>query len=246
MLFNILTIFPEKIEYFFSQGLVKKAIENKIFKYKILNIREYGLGKYRKVDDYPYGGGNGMLLRYDVLKKAFSSIKPSYTIHLSPRGELLTQKNCNKIKNIALEKNLCIICGAYEGIDQRFIDNHVDLEISIGNYVIHSGETACTVLLESIIRLLDGFMENYETKQNESFMLNNDFLLEYDQYTRPIKYSGNYVPEILYSGNHSLINKWQHYNQLFKTFKKDKKLLFEYSLNRKEADFLLDSYFDSR
>ena len=203
MKFNVLTLFPEMFEPM-KQSIIGRAIENEQIALNIINIRDFSKDKHKKVDDTPYGGGAGMVMRADVVYDAFKSIKDENTrlIYLSPKGLKLNQE---KVKNLSKEKIITLLCGHYEGIDQRVLDEIVDEEISIGDYVLTGGEIPAMVLIDAISRYVDGVIAK-ESVNEESF---SDGLLEYPQYTRPEVFLGKKVPEILLSGHHENIDKWR-------------------------------------
>ena len=203
MKFNVLTLFPEMFEPM-KQSIIGRAIENEQIELNIINIRDFSKDKHKKVDDTPYGGGAGMVMRADVVYDAFKSIKDENTklIYLSPKGLKLNQE---KVKNLSKEKIITLLCGHYEGIDQRVLDEIVDEEISIGDYVLTGGEIPAMVLIDSISRYVDGVIAK-ESVNEESF---SDGLLEYPQYTRPEVFLDKKVPEILLSGHHENIDKWR-------------------------------------
>jgi len=206
MKINILTLFPQMFECILSQSIIGKAIEKKIIDIDIINFRDFSNNKHKKVDDYPYGGGNGMLIKCQPIFKALNSIAEkdnSKIIYLSPKGKTF---NHEMALELSKEKNITIICGHYEGIDQRIIDNWVTDEISIGDYVLTGGEIPAMVLIDSISRLVPGVLNKDESYKKDSFY---NSLLEYPQYTRPANYEGLKVPQILLSGNHKIIEKWR-------------------------------------
>lgn len=190
MKFSILTLFPEMFETLKS-SILGRAVENNLIEIQTINIRDFSKDKHKKVDDTPYGGGAGMLIKPDVVYDAYSSIKnKGKVIYMSPQGKTLTQK---KVKELSKEKEIIILCGHYEGIDQRVIDKIVDEEISIGDYVLTGGEIPAMVLIDSVSRYVNGVLRE-ESVQEETF---SDGLLEYPQYTRPEIFLGEKVPEIL-------------------------------------------------
>ncbi len=205
MIFDIVTLFPELIDVYTKNGIIKRAIENNLFNLNYVNLRDYSLSKHKKVDDYPYGGGPGMLLKPEPMFKALNSIKKhnSYIIYLSPKGNLFTQ---NKAHELSKKEHLILIAGHYEGIDQRIIDRYVDEEISMGDYVLTSGELPVLMIVDAVGRLLPGVLGSDESSVEESHSNN---LLEYPQYTRPESYEGLDVPEILLSGHHKKIEEWR-------------------------------------
>lgn len=203
MKFDVLTLFPEMFEAI-KQSIIGKAIEKNIIDINLVNIRDFSKDKHNKVDDTPYGGGAGMVIRPDVVYDAYNSVKSedAKVIYLSPQGKVLNQ---NKVKELSKEKHLILLCGHYEGIDQRVIDEIVDEEISIGDYVLTGGELPSMVLIDSISRYVEGVL-NKESIIEESFSEN---LLEYPQYTRPEIFLEKKVPEVLLSGHHENIRKWR-------------------------------------
>ena len=208
MKFDILTLFPEMFEGI-KQSIIGKAIEREIIDINIVNIRDFSKNKHKKVDDTPYGGGAGMVIRPDVVYDAYSSIKSDNTkvIYLSPKGKTLNQE---KVKELANEKHIILLCGHYEGIDQRVLDEIVDEEISIGDYVLTGGEIPAMVLIDSVSRYVDGVITK-ESVEEESF---SNGLLEYPQYTRPEIFLDKKVPEVLLSGHHENIRKWREQKSL--------------------------------
>ncbi|MCQ2734850.1 MAG: tRNA (guanosine(37)-N1)-methyltransferase TrmD [Alphaproteobacteria bacterium] len=206
---KILTIFPEIFPGFLGYSLTGKALKDGIWQLETVNIRDYAFDKHGSVDDTPCGGGAGMIMRPDVLGNAIDN---TYTggriIYMSPRGKPLTQA---KVKELSKEKSLTIICGRFEGIDERIIEEYKVDEISIGDYILTGGEQAAMIMLDAIVRLLPGVLGNAASTENESY---EDNLLEYPQYTRPISWKNRDVPEILLSGHHENIAKWQRQQAL--------------------------------
>jgi len=203
MKFNVLTLFPEMFETI-KQSIIGKAIEKGIVEINLINIRDFSKNKHKKVDDTPYGGGAGMVMRPDVVYDAYKSIEDKQTkvIYLSPQGKKLDQK---KVEELSKEKSLTLLCGHYEGIDQRVLDKIVDEEISIGDYVLTGGEIPAMVLIDSVCRYIPEVISK-ESIMEESF---SEGMLEYPQYTRPEIFEGEKVPEVLISGHHENINKWR-------------------------------------
>lgn len=213
MKFDILTLFPEMFTGIFESSILKRAIENKLISCNTTNFRDFSGNKHNTVDDYAYSGGAGMLIRVDPIHRALQSIdeyERAHVILTSPSGVPFTQKKAEELSKF---EHLIIICGHYEGIDARVL-NYVDEEISIGDYVLTGGELPAAVIVDTVSRLLPGVISN-ESINTESF---NDFLLEYPQYTRPQIYDGKSVPDILISGHHAKIKKWQRYEALKKTY----------------------------
>ena len=203
MQFDVLTLFPEMFEPI-KQSILGKAIEKEKIKLKLVNIRDFSKDKHKKVDDTPYGGGAGMVMKPDVVYDAYKSVyeENAKVIYLSPQGKTLNQK---KVEELSKEKHLILLCGHYEGIDQRVIDKIVDEEISIGDYVLTGGELPAMVLIDTVSRYVNGVLSQESIKE-ESF---SEGLLEYPQYTRPEVFEGEKVPEILLSGHHENIEKWR-------------------------------------
>ncbi len=219
MKFNILTIFPEIFNSYFSESIVGKAIDAKKIQVNIINIRDFAADKHKKVDDEPYGGGPGMLMKIKPIVKALKSIKdPGKIILLSPQGKVLKQ---NEAKSFAIKKQtLTFICGRYEGIDYRIID-YIDEEWSIGDFVLTGGELPAMVIIDSITRLIPGII-NYASHAGDSF---EDNLLKYPQYTRPEEFDGKKIPDVLLSGNHKAIREWRKEQSLKMTKEKRPDLL---------------------
>ena len=203
MKFDILTLFPEMFEPI-KQSIIGRAIKNNIIDINLINIRDFSRDKHKKVDDTPYGGGAGMIIRPDVVYDAYQSIKDknARVIYMSPQGKVLKQE---KVKELSEHKHLILLCGHYEGIDQRVIDEIVDEEISIGDSVLTGGEIPAMVLIDSVSRYVEGVLKK-ESIECESFSRD---LLEYPQYTRPEIFLDKKVPEILLSGHHDNIRKWR-------------------------------------
>ena len=203
MRFDVLTLFPNMFDIL-NESILGRAQEKNLININVVNIRDFSKDKHNKVDDTPYGGGAGMVMRADVVYDCYNSVKTdnSKVIYLSPQGKTLNQ---DKVKELSKEKHLILLCGHYEGIDQRVIDEIVDEEISIGDYVLTGGELPAMVLIDSVSRYVEGVL-NKESIQEESF---TDDLLEYPQYTRPEVFRGKKVPEVLLTGHHQNIEKWR-------------------------------------
>lgn len=203
MKFDVLTLFPEMFEPL-KYSIIGKAVEKELIDVNLINIRDFSKDRHKKVDDTPYGGGAGMVMRPDVVYDAFNSVKTENckVIYMSPQGKTLNQK---KVEDFSKEKHLIILCGHYEGIDQRIIDKIVDEEISIGDYVLTGGEIPAMVLIDTVSRYIKGVLKQDSIKE-ESF---SNGLLEYPQYTRPEIFEGETVPSVLLSGHHENIKKWR-------------------------------------
>lgn len=214
MRFDVLTLFPEIPEVFFKTSIMAKAVEKGIISCNLVNIRDFAFDKHRSCDDIVYGGGAGMLLLPEPLSLALDSVNASSkrVIYVTPSGKPFNQELA---KEFSSEEALVFVCGRYEGIDQRIIDEYVDDEISVGDYVMSSGELAALVIIDAVYRLIDGVISG-ESLEEESF---SGFLLEYPQYTRPRNFKGREVPEVLLSGHHLNIHKWRLKKRIEKTLK---------------------------
>ncbi len=232
MKFDVLTLFPEMFEPL-KQSIIKRATEKQIIDINLINIRDFSEDKHNKVDDTPYGGGAGMLMKPDVVDRAYNSVKSknAKVIYLTPQGKRLNQE---KVKELSKEEHLILLCGHYEGIDQRVIDKIVDEEISIGDYVLTGGEIPAMVLIDSVSRYVEGVLSN-ESTDEESFA---NGLLEYPQYTRPEIFNNEKVPEVLISGHHENIKNWRREKALENTFRKRPELLENIALTDKEKSYI--------
>lgn len=212
MKINLVSLFPDFFASPLASGLLGKAVADGLLSVNMINIRDFATGNYRQCDDYPYGGGAGMVLMAGPLSRAIESIGPTGPVLMtSAGGELFTQAMARELSGM---EELTIICGHYEGIDQRIADRYVDREVSIGNYVLSGGEFAALVIIDALARLIPGFMANRESLQEETFEMD---LLEYPQYTRPAQFDGMAVPEVLLQGNHKEIARWRLEQSIEKT-----------------------------
>jgi len=213
MKFNILTLFPEAIENYLNSSILKIAQEKKATEYELHDFREYADNKHKKVDDTPYGGGAGMVLQaqpiYDCIQAIKQKDPDTYVIFPSPRGKTLNQV---KLQELAGKSSITLICGRYEGLDQRAIDLCVDEEISLGDFILCGGELPSLCIVEGITRLLPEVLGNQESHQNESFGKNLDGKKKHPIYTKPEEFQGLKVPEVLLSGHHANIETWQKEN----------------------------------
>ncbi len=215
MKIDILTLFPEMFEPL-KTSILGRALEKDLFELNLINIRDFSKNKHKKVDDYVFGGGDGMLMTPQPLYDAIMSVKTedSYVIYLSPKGSVLTQ---SKVKSIAMQHNhLILVCGHYEGIDERIIELCVDEQISIGDYVLTGGELPAMVLVDAVLRYEPQVLHNETSTDDESFSAG---LLEHPQYTRPREFMGLSVPEVLINGNHKEIEKWKQEQKISETKK---------------------------
>ncbi|MFZ6035309.1 MAG: tRNA (guanosine(37)-N1)-methyltransferase TrmD [Patescibacteria group bacterium] len=223
MKITILTLFPKMISGFIDESIIKRAVGKKLVELEIVNIRDFAIDKYGTVDDRPYGGGAGMVMRVDVVDRALEKVKTgkSKVILTTPKGKTYDQK---KAMEYSRENHLVIIAGHYEGVDERVLEQ-VDEEISIGDFVMTGGEIAAAAIADSVIRLIPGVLKKEEATINETFNIGGKKLLEYPQYTRPEEYKGKRVPEVLIGGNHKDINQWRMEKAIEETRKKRPDLL---------------------
>ncbi len=219
MRIDIITLFPEMCEAVLSESIIGRARKSGAIDIRCHQLRDYALDKHRRVDDTTYGGGMGMLMLAEPIALCYESIceqtrEKSHLIYLSPKGETLTQA---KLKELSQHDNVCLLCGHYEGVDQRVLDRYVDEEISIGDYVLTGGELPAMVLADSLARLQPGVLSDDECFELESHY---DGLLEYPQYTKPQVWRGEAIPDVLYSGHHENIRKWRREQSIVETAKK--------------------------
>lgn len=216
-----------------NKSIIGRAKEKGLININLINIRDFSKNKHKKVDDTPYGGGAGMVMMPDVVYDAYKSLnsKDAKVIYMSPQGQKLNQK---KVVELSKEKHIILLCGHYEGIDQRVIDEIVDEEISIGDYVLTGGELPAMIVIDSVSRYIEGVLKDDSTKE-ESF---SEGLLEYPQYTRPEVFNGKQVPEVLLSGHHENIDKWRREQSLINTKKKRPDLLENIELSEKDKRIL--------
>lgn len=235
MKIDVLTLFPEFFSNLSNWSIIGRALENKVLSLGLINIRDFSKNKHKKVDDYPFGGSPGMLMTPEPIYEAINSIKQenSRVIYLSPQGKKLNQEMINELSK---EEHLIFLCGHYEGIDNRVIENYIDEEISIGDYVLTGGEIPAMVMIDSVVRLLPDVLREEGSYQDESHY---NGLLEYPQYTRPRVYKEKGVPSVLLSGNHSEIEKWRKYESLKATLIKRPDLLNEIDLTEEDEKLLL-------
>ncbi|MFL0249876.1 tRNA (guanosine(37)-N1)-methyltransferase TrmD [Clostridium neuense] len=233
---DILTLFPEMFDVF-NYSIIGRARENNIVEINTYNIRDYSLDKHKKTDDYPYGGGAGMVMTpqpiVDCIKKVKQSNKGK-VIFMGPKGKRFDQ---NMAKNISKENEIIILCGHYEGIDER-VYKYIDEEISLGDFVLTGGEMACIPIVDSICRMLPGVLKTSESYTDESFYSG---LLEYPQYTRPEVFEGEVVPEVLLSGHHENIRKWRRKESILITLKNRKDLLDNMVLSEEDKKILKEN-----
>ena len=234
MKFDVLTLFPEMFEPV-KQSIIGRAVENKLIDINLINIRDFSKEKHKKVDDTPYGGGAGMVIMPDVVYDAYKSLndEKAKVIYLSPQGKVLNQR---MVEDLSKEEHLILLCGHYEGIDQRVIDKIVDEEVSIGDYVLTGGEIPAMVLMDSVCRYVEGVLRK-DSINEESF---SQGLLEYPQYTRPEIFMDARVPEVLLSGHHENIRKWRRKQSLKNTYLKRPQLLDNIELSKEDQKLLIE------
>jgi len=236
MRFDILTLFPKMFSSPFKESMLSKAIEKGLIQIRAINIRDFALDKHQVVDDTPYGGGQGMVMKVEPMARAIEWVKsqsPSArTIYLTPQGKPFDQEVA---RALTLQEHLVLLCGRYEGVDERVKELFVDEEISIGDYVLTGGELPAMVLIDAVARLLTGVLGSDRSAQEDSF---SDSLLEYPQYTRPPNFRGRKVPEVLLSGNHSAISLWRRKEALRRTSLRRPDLLAKANLNEEDKKLL--------
>ena len=233
MNFHVLTLFPEMIEQGMHTSIIGRAIAGGYLSIDAINIRVYAFNKHQKVDDYPYGGGAGMLMQAEPVYLAYESVQKKLgyrprVVYLTPQGEVFHQ---TMAKELAKEKDLVFLCGHYEGIDERVLDEIVTDYVSIGDYVLTGGELPAMVMMDSISRMVPGVLSNQESGETESFAEN---LLEYPQYSRPEEWHGQKVPPVLLSGHHANIEAWRREQSVLRTAKRRPDLLKKADLTNKE------------
>lgn len=237
MEFNVLTLFPGMFSSPFNYSILKKAQDKGIIRIIVYNIRDFTQDKHRIADDYPYGGGGGMVLKIEPIVKAIEFVQTrgpteARVILMSPQGKLFCQK---KAKELAKESRLIIICGHYEGIDERLSHYYVDEEMSIGDYVLTGGELPAMVLIDTVARLAPQALGNEVSSSRDSFYHG---LLDYPHYTRPADFCGRKVPEVLLSGNHQAIEKWRRAEALRRTWERRPELLKEAPFSMEDLELL--------
>ena len=233
MNFHILTLFPEMIEQGMHTSIIGRAIAGGYLSINAVNIRDYAFNKHQKVDDYPYGGGAGMLMQAEPVYLSYEAIKEKIgyrprVVYLTPQGKVFHQEMA---KELAQERDLVFLCGHYEGIDERVLDEIVTDYVSIGDYVLTGGELPAMVMMDSISRMVPGVLSNQESGETESFAGN---LLEYPQYSRPEEWHGQKVPPVLLSGHHANIEAWRREQSVMRTAKRRPDLLKKADLTNKE------------
>ncbi len=237
MRIDILTLFPEMCESVLAESIIGRARQENKVEISCRNIRDYSTDKHKRVDDAPYGGGMGMIMQIQPIHDCYNALceeigERPHLIFMSPQGKTLTQ---SRVKELAQMSNVAILCGHYEGVDERIIEEIVDEEISIGDYVLTGGELPALVLADSISRMLPGVLSNEDAFTEESHYSS---LLEYPQFTRPFEWQGKQVPDILLSGHHANIEKWRREKSLERTYLRRPDMLSKAELTKKDIEFL--------
>jgi tRNA (guanine37-N1)-methyltransferase len=240
MIFDVLTLFPEMINAVLNQSIIGRAQQKGIITINSINIRDFSLDKHKKADDYPYGGGTGMVMMTQPIYDAYLSIvnnidyKP-HVVYMSPQGKVLTQNTVKRLKEL---NHIIILCGHYEGVDERVVDKIVDEEISIGDYVLTGGELPAMVLIDAVSRCIPGVLASGESYTEESHY---NGLLEYPQYTRPYDFLGMKVPDVLISGHHANISKWRRQQSLLRTYLKRADMFDKLELSHEDLKLLKEA-----
>jgi tRNA (guanine37-N1)-methyltransferase len=236
MNFTVLTIFPDIFNSFLAHGIIKKAIHEKKIFVRALNIRDFAQGRHKVTDDRPYGGGDGMIMKPEPLARGIREAKKQFpksgTVLLTPQGEQLNQKLAYEL---SVTNGLILVCGRYEGVDERICDQLIDFEISIGDYVLTGGELGAMVVIDAVTRLIPGILGGESSAEKDSF---SDSLLKHAHYTRPWIFEDKQVPEVLMSGNHKAIERWRLESSLKRTFLKRQDLLVNRPFTAEEVEIL--------
>ncbi len=237
MIFDILTLFPEMFDSVFSYGIIKRAADNSVIKINLCNIRDFSEDKFGRVDDYPYGGGPGMVLRPDPIYRALKSLdidEKTPIVYTTPAGIPFNQQ---KAREFASKERVVILSGHYEGVDERIINACVTDEISIGDFIMSGGEIPAMAVIDAVARLLPGVLGNLDSIEDESF---NNNLLEYPQYTRPYSFNGLDVPNVLLSGNHARIDEWRRRKSLERSFFRRPEMIEKAALDDKDKKYIAE------
>ncbi len=239
MIIDILTIFPDMVAEPLRHSIIGKAIERNLIHVRVINIRDFATDRHNTTDDRPFGGGSGMVMKPEPLVAAIDSVRDSApavkVILLSPQGRIFKQEIAAELSRLS---HICLVCGRYEGVDERIRSHYVDDEISIGDYVLTGGELPALAVLDAAARLVPGVLGSDESTADESFV---GGLLEYPHYTRPEVFEGHRVPEILLSGNHGAISRWRRQQSLFRTWQRRPDLLNEEELSREDKELLAEA-----
>lgn len=237
MNYHVLTLFPEMIEQGLNTSILGKAMDKDLITLEAINIRDYTTNKHNKVDDYPYGGGAGMVMQAQPIYDAYKAVEEKIgyrprVIYLTPQGKVFNQ---TMAQEFAKEQDLVFLCGHYEGVDERVLEEIVTDEVSIGDYVLTGGELPAMVMIDAISRMISDVLHNDESAEFDSF---HDNLLEYPQYSRPEVWNGKQVPPILLSGHHANVEKWRREQSIIRTLERRPDLLKDANLSKKERIFL--------
>ena len=235
MRFSVLTLFPEMFTKVLGESILGRAAEKGILQFELVNIRDFSEDKHRKVDDYPYGGGTGLVMGPQPIYDAYQSVADGakvHTVYMSPQGKVLNQKTARRLANL---EHLVILCGHYEGVDERVLEEIVDEEISIGDYVLTGGEIPAMALMDCVARMVPGVLPSEEAYQEESHY---NGLLEYPHYTRPPEFHGREVPPVLLSGHHKNISRWRREQSLLRTWLKRPDMLRRFRPEAEDQRFL--------
>ncbi|MCD8097985.1 MAG: tRNA (guanosine(37)-N1)-methyltransferase TrmD [Lachnospiraceae bacterium] len=238
MKFYVLTLFPDMIRDGFQTSITGRAMEKGLLSLETVNIRDFSVNNRGRVDDYPYGGGAGMVMQAEPVYRAWQSVvsgmeKRPRTLYMSPQGRVFNQQMAQEFSQE--EEELILLCGHYEGMDERLIEEIVDEEVSIGDYVLTGGELPALVVMDAVSRLVDGVLHNEESAEYDSF---HDGLLEYPQYSRPEEWHGKVVPPILLSGHHANVDRWRREQSLLRTMERRPELLERAQLTKEDKIFL--------
>ena len=235
MNFHVLTLFPDMIRDGFQTSITGRAVEKGLLSLETVNIRDFSVNKHNRVDDYPYGGGAGMVMQAEPVCLAYESVAEKLSekprvLYMSPQGKVFDQRMAEEL---AQEKELVFLCGHYEGIDERVLEEIVTDEVSIGDYVLTGGELPALVVMDAVSRLLDGVLHNEDSAEFDSF---HDNLLEYPQYSRPEEWNGKKVPSILLSGDHAKVDAWRREQSVLRTLQRRPDLLARADLTKQERE----------
>lgn len=239
MNYHVLTLFPQMIIEGLNTSIIGRAIENQLISLEAIDIRDFSTNKHKKVDDYPYGGGAGMVMQAEPVYGAYQHVlnkigKKPRVVFLTPQGKVFNQEIA---RDLSTQEDLVFLCGHYEGIDERVLEEIVTDHISIGDYVLTGGELPAMVMIDAISRLVPGVLNNDVSAEFESFQ---DNLLEYPQYSRPVEWMGKEVPEVLMSGHHGNVEKWRHEQSLLRTAIRRPDLLEKAELSKQDIKFIKD------
>lgn len=237
MNFHVLTLFPDMIRDGFQTSITGRAVEKGVLSLDTVNIRDFSVNKHNRVDDYPYGGGAGMVMQAEPVYLAYQSVaeklpKKPKVLYMSPQGKVFNQRMAEEL---AQEEEIVFLCGHYEGIDERVLEEIVDEEVSIGDYVLTGGELPALVIMDAVSRLVGGVLHNEDSAEFDSF---HDNLLEYPQYSRPEVWRDKAVPPILMSGHHANVEKWRREQSLIRTLERRPDLLENANLTKQDKKFL--------